>query len=114
MARMPESRKAGSAAIDWMCSRVHCTVCPANLKSTAQLPLRRRDLIPVQFVQNDVFLGCNPGRLPKNHHVHSPPKHFLIESNRTGQPEIDFQGRTSVNGIELILRPKSPAPGKIG
>ena len=51
----------------------------------------------------DHVLGCrDPGRFAEERCLNAASQHFLIERLRTGQPEIDLQRRTRVDGVELM------------
>src|SRR5579863_1758366 len=70
----------------------------------SELALRRRHLIPVEFVQQNVLGRGQPNRLAKPCVLNATGEHFSLEWIRPQQPKIGFQRRWNVNQIELMRR----------
>ena len=71
------------------------------------------ELVPIEFVQDDILGGANVSRFTKECHAKSPRKHFAFEGLRLEQPEINLEGGAFVQGIELVGRLVSGVDGFI-
>ncbi len=71
-------------------------------RSVVELAVRRRECVPVKFVQNHIFSGHDPGRRSKQRHLPATCKCVLFERVGFEQPEVHLQRRLLVDRVELM------------